>query len=401
MIEGVNNPFQPLALAQLAVQYAKAGQMEQTTQVLNQAINLAQAQTDASNRTLMLIGIAAYLEVGDQPQLVPPVLEQALVSTQAIPAASSGEQAGSKSNHMLRIARQLAAVGHKQQALKVLQQALPIVQAIPATPFPMERAHQLVEMANLYSALAQETQARQTLALAQTAAQTIQDPQLQEYAFVRLAEGYAVSNQFQQARQIASAIQSVNEREAAFRQIALAYLRAGQEEQALQLARSIGGQEATFSQIARYYLEQGQTDRALQLVQKQRVKGILSEVVLGYLKVGQPQQALQAAKLDTSSESGLDWLYPEIAGGFAQGDDVEQALTIARGLQTPIYRVQALLQIAEELTAREQTQNKPLHRIAVWLSNPRKLLFPRSGQSRAAAILDEALTLAEPVTASP
>jgi tetratricopeptide (TPR) repeat protein len=122
IITGVNNPVMtPIAMVEVAGHYAKAGLDEQASNILNQALEMAQRLDNVEYRTLTLRGIASHLIQAGQTQLVPPVLELALKSTSAINEAQSRDDAAAmKLSGMLGIASQFAEVGQQRRAKELL-----------------------------------------------------------------------------------------------------------------------------------------------------------------------------------------------------------------------------------------------------------------------------------------
>ncbi|NMG09408.1 hypothetical protein [Brasilonema sp. UFV-L1] len=401
IITGVNNPvFTPIALAELAGYYAKAGETEEATKVLKGAITIAQRNDNALYRTMTLIAIAEHLTQAGQKEQVPQVLEHALESASAIDEAQSDKNASMKVYQMLRIAKQFAQVGQVSRALKLLDQSLPLIRTLPDKPFPIEKASQLVETAIQYAALEQKNKALETLAEARTTAQAIAiDEAWSKYnALARVAGGYAQIGNFDQAQQIAQLIKNVNEREQAFRGIAIAYAKAGYVDQAVQLAKSIKNQNGTFMEIARHYLKIKQYDQALQLVQKWSVKGIMPEIALGYLEAGQPERALQIVESippPPDAKHHMEWILPAITRGFAKQGQFDQAFQVTQTMTDKNYKAQALIVIAEEYVARERENKGFIGNIFCELTNRCNSLFGSSNKDKAVEILDQALQIAQ------
>lgn len=397
IITKVNNPVStPMALGEIAGHYAKAGQPEQATKALNQAITIAQSNPDTLYKTLTLIVIAEHLSQAGQKEQVPKVLERALESAYAIDEAKSGENTAMKVNQMVRIAKQFAQVGQERRAVEILDQALPKIRTFADKRFPFEKPSQLLETAVQYAALKQKNKAVETLAEARTAMQVINGDGL-----ARVAGGYAEIGDFEQAQQIASSIKNVNERSSAFGQIAIAYAKAGYPDQAVKLAKSIGNPDFTFRGIARHYLQIGQNDQAFQFVQKWNLKDMLSEVASAYLEVGQPERALQIAKsIETppDAQQHKDWRFPSIARGFAKQGQFDQALEVAKSITDKGYKAQALIAIAQQYVLREREDKGLFQKILSMLTNTLNSLFGGSNNNKASEILDQALQVAQSMT---
>ncbi|MBD0302736.1 MAG: hypothetical protein ICV85_11330, partial [Tolypothrix sp. T3-bin4] len=219
IITKVNNPVStPTTLGEIAGHYGKAGQPEQATKVLNQAIAIAQSNPDTLYKTLTLIVIAEHLSQAGQKKQVPQLLEHALKSASAIDEAQSGENASMKISQMLRIVKQYAFIGQERRAIELLDQSLPKIRTLADKRFPLDKISQLIETAAQYAALEQKNKALSTLGEAQKAAQAIaiDEAQSKSDALARVANAYAELGNFDQARQIARAIENVNARKRAF-----------------------------------------------------------------------------------------------------------------------------------------------------------------------------------------
>jgi tetratricopeptide (TPR) repeat protein len=398
LITGVNNPvFTPITMAEVAGHYAKAGEDEQATTVLKQALAIAQRNDHALYRTMTLIVIAEHLSQAGQKEQVPQVLEGALKSASAIDEAQSGENASMKISQMLRIVKQFAFIGQERRAIELLDQSLPKIRTLPGKRFPLDKISQLIETAAQYAALEQKNKALSTLAEAQKAAQAIDEAQSKSDALASVADAYAELGNFDQARQIARAIENVNARKRAFLGIAIAYGKAGYSDQAVKLATSIGNRDATFRGIVRHYLNSGQYDQAFEIIQQWNFKDMLSEVAFGYLETGQPERALQITlsiqpPLDARHK---DWRFSAIARGFAKQGKFDQALQLAQAITDKSYKAQALTAIAEQYVAREREKKGPIEKIFFVLTNSYNSLFGSSNKDKASKILDQALQVAQ------
>lgn len=392
----VNNPVMtPIAMAEVAEYYAKAGLDEQAAKVLNQALEIAQRIDDAQYRTLTLRGIASLLIQAGQTEQVPRVLEGALESTSAINEAQSRDDAAAmKLSGMLSIASQLAEVGQQHRAKEILDQSLPKIRTLASKLFPLEKTLNLVMAAVQYAALEQNNLAVETLAEARSSAQAIEEPQTRNNALARVAEGYAQIGDFEQAQQIARSIKSVNHREQAFRGIALAYAKAGYSDQALKLAKSIGSPNVTFGGIVRHYLQIGQYDQALEIVQQNNLSDLLSDVAIAYLEAGQPEHALSIAKSIESSLDTIhhkDWRFSAIAPELAKQGKLEQALQVAQAIKDKSYKAEALTAIVEQYVTRERETKGAIQHILSVLTSRFNSLFGDSNQDKGSEILEQAL----------
>lgn len=404
IITKVNNPVMtPIAMAEVAGHYAKAGLDKQATKVVNQALEMAQRIDNAEYRTLTLRGIASVLIQAGQTEQVPQVLERALLSTSAINEAQSRDNAvAMKLSGMLGIASQFASVGQQRRAKELLDQTLPKIRTVVSKPFPLEKTLNLVVAAVQYAALEQNNLAVKTLAEARSSAQAIEEPQTRNNAIARVAEGYAEIGDFEIALQIARSIKSVNYREQAFRGIVLAYAKAGYSDQALKLAKSIGSPNVTLGGIVRHYLQSGQYDQAFEIVQQNNLSDLRSDVAVAYLEAGQPERALAIAKPiesppDTTHQK--DWIFSAIAPGFAKQGKLDQALQVAQAIKDKSYKAEALTASVERYVARESDKIEPIQQILWVLTSHFNTLFGDSNDSnkdkdKALYILEQALQVA-------
>ncbi|MBW4611063.1 MAG: hypothetical protein KME22_28630 [Hassallia sp. WJT32-NPBG1] len=405
IITKVNNPVStPMALGEIAGHYAKAGQPEQATKAVNQAIAIAQSNPDTLYKTLTLIVIAEHLSKAGQKEQVPKVLERALESAYAIDSAHKSENASMKTSTMLRITKQFAEVGQERRAIELLDQSLPSIRTFVNT-FPTEKTIRLIDTAVQYATLEQKNKAIATLAEARTAAQAMAIDKAYHNkgdALVRVAEGYAEIGNFEQAQQFARSMENVNERQQAFRRIAIAYAKAGYSDQAVKLAQSIGNRDTAtiLRESVRLYLERGQCDLAFGIVQQWNLKDMLSEVAFAYLEAGQPERALQIAKSIEPHPDAThkDWRFPSIARGFAKQGKFDQALQLAQSITDKGYKAQALIAIAEQYVIRERENKGLIERILSLLTNTLNSLFGSSNKNKASEILDQALQVAQSMT---
>jgi tetratricopeptide (TPR) repeat protein len=374
----------PLTLAEIAGQLSAAGQPRRAAQLVNQAIDLAQDIDDDYYRTTSLIDMAQQLRLAGQTDQVSLVLEQALESVAAFSTPTT-EAAALRGTATLRIAQEWAAIDDEQQAIATLDRVLPQIQALSLQPLPLDKITQLVDAAAQYAALGQEQTAVAILDETYRIAQSLDSDgsRSREDALGRVAEGYATLGNFERALQIARSIPTVTEREAAFQRIAVAHAKTGEVEAAVTLARSIGNSNSVLIEIARHYLTNQQPEQAWMFVQAQQVEGILSEVAIGYLEAGQPEQALQLVQtgglegfmsevalsyveagqpqqaLKLAQAEQMQWLLPDIARGLAEQGQINTARQVAEAMTDKTYQVQAWLAIAQAYSQTNATAGFP------------------------------------------
>ncbi|HEY9654482.1 MAG TPA: hypothetical protein V6C50_03245, partial [Crinalium sp.] len=389
----------PLTLAELAGELTAAGQPERATQVLNQAIERAEGLTHQHDRTQMLVVMAERLRQAEHREQAAIVLQRALESLKAPPSKPVTSQpapfsaASSQVSSTLRMARVFAALGEHQQAIAVLNQVVPKMRALASQPLPLDRVGHQLDAALQYGELGQQRQSGDLLAEVLTSVQGLpkDGSSHREYAVANVAEGYARLGDFKQAQQLAHSIPSVSQRSAAFGQIAIAYAQAGNFDAGVKLAQSIGNRDAMLIAVVRQHLNNKQPDQAWKLVQTYQVKGVLSEVAVGFVDAGQPEQALQLV-----ANQPMEWLLPAIARGFAQQGKLDSALQVTQGLNDKSYKAQALLAIAEVYIKQEAAERGSLQAM---LANPmawiRSLFGASEWEKAAKQVLDQALQVTQ------
>lgn len=382
----------PITLGELAGHLAEAGQPERATEILNQAIELAQGIDDQQyNKIQTLVVMAERLRLAGHTEQVSPVLERALES----PNVSNPVQASADSlqiSSTLRVAREFAAIGANRQALEALNQVVPKIRTLSSRPFPLDQVIYQIDAALQYDELEQKSQSVAIVAEALAIAQSIpkDESRSQEDALGRVAEGYAKLGDSEQALQIAHSIRAVGERAAAFERIAIAYAEAGNIDAAVKLAQSIGSRNETLIEIVRHYLINKQPEQAWNFVQTHQVKGILSEVAVGYVEAGQPEQALQLLE-----NQQMEWLLPEIARGFAQQGQFNSALQVTQSMNDKNYKAQALIAIAQSYTKKDSAEQGIIQDMLAKLVDFIRGLFGDSDREKAAEVLEQALQVTQ------
>jgi tetratricopeptide (TPR) repeat protein len=415
----------PLTLNEIAAQLFKAGKSQQATQILNQSIELAQRIDNPDYRTLLFINMSKRLSQIQARQEVVLLLEQALESNTAI-GSTQGEDAITQSQQTLYIAKQFAAIGEKRRTLKILEQALPKIRTLTSQQFPLDKIIQLIDIALEYAALDQKNQAVAIMAQAHTAAQII-PPNVsknREDALGKVAEGYAKLGNFEHALEIARSIVPIVERDVALQKIALVYVQTGNVEEGVKLAQSTSNSNYALTEIVRYYLTLDQPAQAWNLVQTKQVKGIASELALGYLKARQPQMALQIVQ--TGNLKGFtneivrsyvdvgqtnlalqlvreqpvvdEWMFPDIASGFAKEGQFDQALKVTQSINNKLYKAEALIAIAKVYASNGLAEQGVSQSILSAIANFFESLFGNSRHDKANEMLEKALGVTMSIT---
>ncbi len=389
----------PILMAELAGYLEAAGQSERAAKILDQAIVLAMASPQFPS-PLLLIAMAESLRAAEHPTLVPRLLQRSLESISAKPSSQSPAEL--QIHSMLGIARSFAGIQSNSQALAVLGRAMSKVQTRPNA----EKVQYQVEAASQYKALGQPRQATEILAAALANAQNLpKDKSLnRESALASVAEAYAKLGDFEQALKIARSAGKVQGRIFGYERIAVAYAIAGKSDEAARLAQLGGNRNNTLIEIVRYYLTQKQPDQALKFVQTHQVKGIADEVAQGYLKAGQPEQALkivqnsqpknQPKNQEKPKNQEMEWVFPEVARGFAQQKQFNSALEVAQSINNKTYKIQALVAIAEGYSNIDTAKPEGVSGLMTHFGNWVQETFGDSDREQAVKALDQALELA-------
>ncbi|MCI0563073.1 MAG: hypothetical protein MN733_31735, partial [Nitrososphaera sp.] len=152
-------------------------------------------------------------------------------------------------------------------------------------------------------------------------------------AMVKVAKAYAEAKEYDQALQIAKAIDPALFRVDAIAEIASNYSETGQSEQAFQIVGTIpedpdalAPKAEALAKISRKYAEIGQKDKALETV----------------------TQALSLAKLAPGDYFKAKAL-AEIAGAYARGGDYDKATQVAKTIKDVPLNAVALTKIASAL----------------------------------------------------
>jgi tetratricopeptide (TPR) repeat protein len=357
IIRGVENPFRSLSMVRIAESYKKDQKPDQARQILTEAIAVAQRNPDLASRSQLLMGVAFELKRTEQSELLPVLLEQILTTIRSTPKPQSEDKIGLNLNQTIQVAELFTATGQKQRAIAILNQVLPEIQAFRPRQFPAERVNLFSRLAVQYAAAGQASQAKAILVSARTVKLSGQN-----FAATQIARSYAEIGQIRTARTLVSQLKSLTEHENALQAIAMYYVKSGQVEQALQIARSLKtARNLTLSEIVRYLLENQQYDQALKVAQQEKVQGILPEVAIAYAEAGKPERArriVQSILSRSNRSTALDWLMPVLAQSFAEQGQFEQALQIAQAIRQKEYQSQALSAIAHQYIVRDRVGNR-------------------------------------------
>ena len=160
------------ALADIAAQYAKAGQMNKASEILSQALQVAKTIVFASNKSSALADIAAqYAKAGQYGQ--------------ALQVAKTIKDADDKSMALTDIAAQYAKAGQMNKTSEILSQALQVAKTIKDAD---DKSSALADIAAQYAKAGQYGEALQV-------AKTIKHAYYKSRALIDIAGEYAKARQ--------------------------------------------------------------------------------------------------------------------------------------------------------------------------------------------------------------
>jgi len=174
------------ALADIAAQYAKAGQMNKASEILSQALQVAKTIKDADDKSWALTGIAAQYAKAGQMNKASEILSQALQVAKTI------KHAYSKSMALADIAAQYAKAGQMNKASEILSQALQVAKTIKDAYY---KSMALTDIAAQYAKAGQMNKTSEILSQALQVAKTIKHAYSKSGALIDIAGEYAKARQ--------------------------------------------------------------------------------------------------------------------------------------------------------------------------------------------------------------
>jgi tetratricopeptide (TPR) repeat protein len=323
-IEAIKNrDYREAALADLAFQYAVAGE-------LNQALDLSDRLDQKSKILSVVVQMIEPLASQRSPDQLVAILTRVSQNADALKTPAV------KVNLLTQIAQAWIRSERQDQAIAILPKLLTTVQSIKDAE---EREKQVATIAVMYAKVGNFDQA---IKLAETLTVEQKDDTLGE-----IASSLAAVGQFESALQMVDRIQSNFYKASTLEQISLAYTKAGKKPEALTVLSQavqfvekmdveqesqerndflgsfavqfveIGQDEKAFqvigkiepfaraskaADLADYYLERKQYDRVMQVIQvmkaagdQDRVSSTLSSLATHYITLGQYDRALEIA----------------------------------------------------------------------------------------------------------
>lgn len=392
-----------VALSRVAIAYAEVGEPDQATQLLTQALNLANSIDEANSsqyKSRPLIDIAiAYAKTRQYEQalnLVKPLQDdvygkialhqiiliaseagdynQALQMSQLLENDVLGSDSMtsdySTPETLAAIASQATQTEPKNVAISILNQA---IEASKTLRENIQQSQAIGKIAVNYAKVGQSAKAAELLDQARQLLGT--ETFFERAALAELAVNYA------QIGQQAKAVEVLNQarQNATTPDIVVKYAQIGQSAQALTFLdqalqtvkanqRSASNKYTELNEIAGYYAKLGQFDRAFELAELidqwyprsgSDLGGLsteaYTEITIKYAEIGQPSRAFQVAQ-NIKYKSLRATALTHIANAYIQAGNYDQALQLVQslngesfsGLGTGSYQVDILTNVATQ-----------------------------------------------------
>ncbi|MGD1905785.1 MAG: tetratricopeptide repeat protein [Leptolyngbyaceae cyanobacterium] len=213
------------------------------------------------------------------------------------------------------------------------------------TEYPLDAVHSWVNAAVLYSQLGREQQANEAFAAAKESTEALTAHTLGEAQAI-IVGGYVQLGDFEQASQLAAAIESSRGSIRAYSDIAAAHAKAGAVEEANRVAQSTGMDQLTRLSMMRAYLETKQYEQAQQIATQPDMIDHLPEIGQAYCAAGQPEQVVASIELLELNPEPADWLRSCAAISFAKQQQFNRATAIADTITSTDSRADTLIAIA-------------------------------------------------------
>ncbi|MEM1254494.1 MAG: hypothetical protein AAGI69_18840 [Cyanobacteria bacterium P01_H01_bin.21] len=393
LVHQVDAWSQPLAMAEIAAEYNKAGQPQQAQQLIADAIVSVQedeATLDVVYGNQILLATVGLLLLEDQTDLAKWTIEESEIITSLLENPTDALENDADTYQRIGLARLLADLDQPQQALTVLDATVPTIQ--PSSQFPLDAFIGWIDAAQLYTELGSE-QADDVWQQVNRNLEQLSNSHTIASVQGRLVSAYAKIGEFEQARALAETIANTNERSTAYQEIAIAYAEAGLVNEANDLIESIGEPEFARQNILRAYLHTEQYAEAEQLA-KQTVE-FLPEVIRTYCETDQPERAMRLfEQLDAANDAPKDWLRSCIATQLAGQQQFDSALELTQTILDHDDKATTLTAIAVQ-----QINRTPRSLWGRFVSRlPKSLqvwLTPSDSHQHAIALLDQALDLVQ------
>ena len=348
--------------------------------ITNQIVQIARSQ-DTTNSSRILIAIASEYAKAKQPEKANQLLSESLNLAKTIELG--GSSIGSvplKIVTLLDIATKYVDMGEQSSATSILSLALQIAQSLPDDNQPKgfsdSKTIALAEIASKYGLVGQKDKANALLTQALQMANQFSQSSTEEnsyepnYRLSRIANAYAQLGEYDEALQVANTIKDIDIKAETFGEIAGNYPVSQKDEaaillaQALQIAQTSKDRQGnTLFEIALAYLKIGEKDKAGELLTPafQLIKGQelswgkfakLTEIAEKFGETGQKEKAAEVAVTALPETNELmnycakNEALMMVSQMYVSAGEYENALQIARTINTCEYRSKALANIA-------------------------------------------------------
>jgi tetratricopeptide (TPR) repeat protein len=312
-----------VATEQMAVKYAEAG-------IFDKALEIAR-EADDSGQTLSRI---AFIQADGG------------LTVQALELARSIEDPILKTIALIELAARNLRQGLRNESAELLTEATAAAKEIE---FSQDRINALVEIASLYQESEQEEQALQILSRASQLADEFEDERDLSVAqdtrkddmLATVAAGFARLQRYDQAESIIEKLEDPYQFSAAAANLALEYHKAGQSDQALNLLK----EALEVTKEEEVYGERGLTLR----------DNLLATLAIAYGTIGHHEEALQIAKLISSSDVSYGTLKEVAKTGVRDGNH-NLSFQIAEMMQEPYAKALYQIEMSDTLIESGQTE---------------------------------------------
>ena len=234
-----NSFWKANALSGIAVEYAEDGRKDKASEILSQALQVANGDRSYRDDALSKVAIK-YAEVGQYDQALQvantSLLKANALSGIAVEYAEDGQYDQAlqvantidilKASTLSGIAAKYTEAGRKDKASEILSQALQVIVADTSYMYPGYKASELSEIAVKYAEAGRKDKASEVLSQALQVARTME---FKAEAFSEIAVRYAEAGQYEQALQVATTIEEAAYKDIALSEIAIKYADAGRK----------------------------------------------------------------------------------------------------------------------------------------------------------------------------
>ncbi|MDV3347196.1 hypothetical protein QGP82_00685 [Leptothoe sp. LEGE 181152] len=394
LVQQVQAWSHPLAMAEIAAEYERAGQPRQAQQMIAQAVAEMKKYenedlVDVVTANQLFLAATGLLILEEQKDLAKLVIEKSEILSFLEDKGTDVLEDDFETYQVLGLARLLIEIDKTQQALAVLDATRPTIQ--PSPRFPLDEAHSWIDLAQLYSKLGSD-QAESTWEKARTIVEQMPNASTKSSAQRALVQAYSESEDFERALALAETIENVSARQRAYGAIAVAYAKAGLVEDANSLVESIGTPDFAKREVIRTYLETEQYAEAERLAKQSDRLDFLPQVGSAYCRMELPERVVPLFEyLSETNSHPVTWLRQCTATAFARQGQFDQAMEVAQTVTGPETKAAVLVAIAAQHT--NPSNHSAWGRFVQRLPYPLRAWLSPAETQEAVDILDQALAL--------